>query len=123
MASLNGKDLRPLPLGERKAKLAKLLAGSTAGIVFCDLRWDQVEFNAAVLHVQRVKNGTPSTHPGPRRALPSWSSSRVFTIRTGATLRSGICSSPAAPSHPAGIRASRCRPRQALDGFLLVHCR
>jgi site-specific recombinase XerD len=29
----------------------------------CDLRWDQVEFNTAVLHVRRVKNGTPSTHP------------------------------------------------------------
>jgi integrase len=28
----------------------------------CDLRWDQVDFNA-VLHVRRVKNGTPSTHP------------------------------------------------------------
>jgi len=34
LLELNGKDLRPLPLGERKAKLAKLLAGSTAGIVF-----------------------------------------------------------------------------------------
>jgi integrase len=31
----------------------------------CDLRWDQVEFNAAVLHVRRVKNGTPSMHPLP----------------------------------------------------------
>jgi site-specific recombinase XerD len=29
----------------------------------CDLRWDQVEIRAAVLHVRRVKNGTPSTHP------------------------------------------------------------
>jgi integrase len=29
----------------------------------CDLRWDQVDLNAAVLHVRRVKNGTPSTHP------------------------------------------------------------
>jgi integrase len=29
----------------------------------CDLRWDQVEFARAVLHVRRVKNGTPSTHP------------------------------------------------------------
>jgi integrase len=29
----------------------------------CDLRWDQVEFNGAALHVRRVKNGTPSTHP------------------------------------------------------------
>jgi integrase len=29
----------------------------------CDLRWDQVEFDAAVLHVRRVKNGISSTHP------------------------------------------------------------
>jgi integrase len=29
----------------------------------CDLRWDQVEFAAAAVHVRRVKNGTPSTHP------------------------------------------------------------
>jgi integrase len=28
-----------------------------------DLRRDQVDFNGAVLHVRRVKNGTPSTHP------------------------------------------------------------
>jgi bifunctional non-homologous end joining protein LigD len=34
LLELNGKDLRPLPLGERKAKLARLLASSTAGIVF-----------------------------------------------------------------------------------------
>jgi integrase len=29
----------------------------------CDLRWDQVDFDGAVLHVRRVKAGTPSTHP------------------------------------------------------------
>ena len=28
-----------------------------------DLRWDQVDFNRAVLHVRRVKGGTPSVHP------------------------------------------------------------
>jgi type 1 fimbriae regulatory protein FimB/type 1 fimbriae regulatory protein FimE len=28
-----------------------------------DLRWDQVDFNRAVLHVRRVKHGTPSVHP------------------------------------------------------------
>jgi len=35
----------------------------------CDLRWDQVDFDGAVLHARirsfrfrRVKNGTPSTH-------------------------------------------------------------
>jgi integrase len=29
----------------------------------CDLRWEQIEFNSATLHVRRVKNGKPSTHP------------------------------------------------------------
>jgi site-specific recombinase XerD len=28
-----------------------------------DLRWEQVDFRTAVLHVRRVKQGTPSTHP------------------------------------------------------------
>jgi integrase len=29
----------------------------------CDLQWEQVDFNSATLHVRRVKNGKPSTHP------------------------------------------------------------
>jgi integrase len=28
-----------------------------------DLRWDQVEFTSATLHVRRIKQGTPSTQP------------------------------------------------------------
>lgn len=28
-----------------------------------DLRWDQIELSTATLHVRRVKQGTPSTHP------------------------------------------------------------
>jgi integrase len=28
-----------------------------------DLRWDQVDFRTATLHVRRVKKGTPSTNP------------------------------------------------------------
>src|SRR5215203_2504043 len=28
-----------------------------------DLRWDQVDFDRAVLHVRRAKQGTPSVHP------------------------------------------------------------
>jgi type 1 fimbriae regulatory protein FimB/type 1 fimbriae regulatory protein FimE len=28
-----------------------------------DLRWDQVDFPTGTLHVRRVKQGTPSTHP------------------------------------------------------------
>jgi integrase len=32
---------------------------------FVDLRWEQVDFRTATLHVRRVKQGTPSTHPIP----------------------------------------------------------
>ena len=28
-----------------------------------DLRWEQVDLNAAILHVRRVKQGSPATHP------------------------------------------------------------
>jgi type 1 fimbriae regulatory protein FimB/type 1 fimbriae regulatory protein FimE len=28
-----------------------------------DLQWDQIDFRTATLHVRRVKQGTPSTHP------------------------------------------------------------
>ncbi len=28
-----------------------------------DLRWDQVDFGTATLHIRRVKQGTPGTHP------------------------------------------------------------
>jgi type 1 fimbriae regulatory protein FimB/type 1 fimbriae regulatory protein FimE len=28
-----------------------------------DLRWDQVDFRTATLHVRRVKQGSPATHP------------------------------------------------------------
>jgi type 1 fimbriae regulatory protein FimB/type 1 fimbriae regulatory protein FimE len=38
----------------------------------CALRWDQVDFEHGLLHVRRIKNGTPSVHPlgGPEiRAL------------------------------------------------------
>src|ERR1700683_865035 len=29
----------------------------------CDLEWSQVDFDTATLHVRRVKNGKPATHP------------------------------------------------------------
>jgi integrase len=29
----------------------------------CDLRWDQIDFTGAVIHIRRVKRGTPATHP------------------------------------------------------------
>ena len=35
----------------------------------CDLRWEQVDFKAAALHVRRTKGGTPATHPLTGREL------------------------------------------------------
>jgi integrase len=57
----------------------------------CDLRWDQIDFVKATLHVRRVKRGTPSTHPlrgDEMRALrrlqrESEASSFVFTSERG----------------------------------------
>jgi integrase len=35
----------------------------------CDLRWEQVDFKTASLHVRRLNNGTPGTHPLTGREL------------------------------------------------------
>jgi integrase len=56
--------------GHRDA-LMVLLAfrhGLRAGEVV-DLRWDQIDFKAATLHVRRLKNGIPTTHPLTGREL------------------------------------------------------
>jgi integrase len=34
-----------------------------------DLRWEQIDFKSAALHVRRVKNGIPATHPLTGREL------------------------------------------------------
>jgi integrase len=52
--------------GHRDATM--LLIGYRHGLraaEIVDLRWEQVDFNTATLHVRRVKKGTPSTHPIP----------------------------------------------------------
>ena len=35
----------------------------------CDLQWSQIELPLGVIHVRRVKNGTPATHPLTGREL------------------------------------------------------
>jgi integrase len=35
----------------------------------CDLRWEQIDFTTATLHVRRIKHGTPATHPLTGREL------------------------------------------------------
>jgi integrase len=50
--------------GHRDA--AMVLVGYRHGLrasELVDLRWDQVEFATATMHVRRVKQGTPSIHP------------------------------------------------------------
>ncbi|HEV3116464.1 MAG TPA: tyrosine-type recombinase/integrase [Gemmataceae bacterium] len=56
------------------------------------LRWEQIDLKAGVLHVARLKHGSPSTHPlrGPElRALRAWkreqgdSTTYVFTSLRG----------------------------------------
>jgi integrase len=42
--------------------------GLRAGEV-CDLRWEQIDFPGATLHVRRIKNGSPATHPLTGREL------------------------------------------------------
>jgi integrase len=49
--------------GHRDATMILIAFRHLRASELCYLRWDQVEFGAAVLHVRRVKNGTPSTHP------------------------------------------------------------
>jgi type 1 fimbriae regulatory protein FimB/type 1 fimbriae regulatory protein FimE len=34
-----------------------------------DLRWEQVDLDNAILHVRRLKNGSPATHPLTGREL------------------------------------------------------
>jgi integrase len=50
--------------GHRDATM--LLVGYRHGLrasEICDLRWDQIDFVTATMHVTRVKSGKPSTHP------------------------------------------------------------
>lgn len=60
----------------------------------CDLRWEQIDFASATVHVRRVKNGTPATHPLTGRELralrrhqrESVRSAFVFVSERGAPL-------------------------------------
>ena len=99
-----------------------------------DLRWDQIEFRTANLHVRRVKQGTPSTHPilgDELRALRRLQreqkpkSAFVFTSERGAPFspagfarmieRAGIEAKLAFKAHPHMLRHA-CGYKLANDG-------
>jgi type 1 fimbriae regulatory protein FimB/type 1 fimbriae regulatory protein FimE len=88
-----------------------------------DLRWDQIDFPGAVLHVRRVKSGTPSTHPvegGELRALRKLQREQeprspfVFTSERGSPFstagfaklvaRAGEAAGLGFPAHPHMLR-------------------
>ena len=88
----------------------------------CALRWDQVDVQQGLLHVQRLKHGLPSVHPlrGPelralrrvQREMPR--SPYVFTTERGGPMTSagfrkmlariGATSTLAFPVHPHMLR-------------------
>jgi type 1 fimbriae regulatory protein FimE len=83
----------------------------------CALRWDQVDFTRGLLHVRRVKNGTPSVHPlggteirSLRRLLREQSESRhVFLTERRS------------PMSPAGFRKTLARIGEASKFPFPVH--
>ena len=109
-----------------------------------DLRWEQVDFRTASLHVRRVKQGTPSTHPvlgDELRALrrlqreQSHKSRFVFTSERGAPFttagfarmmeRAGRAAKLAFKPHPHMLRhacgyalANRGHDTRALQAYL-----
>src|SRR3984893_8945078 len=86
------------------------------------LRWDQVDFKAGTLHVNRLKQGSPSTHPirGPEiRLLHAWQHEQagatyVFTSERGGPMtrinvhhvvaRAGLAAGIEFPVHPHMLR-------------------
>jgi integrase len=109
-----------------------------------DLRWDQVDFRTATLHICRVKQGTPSTHPivgDELRALrrvqreQEPKSSFVFTSERGAPFstagfarmieRAGVEAKLAFKAHPHMLRhacgfalANKGHDTRALQAYL-----
>ena len=85
-----------------------------------DLRWDQVDFAHAVLHVRRAKKGVPSTHPirgDEMRALRKLQREQdpkspfVFTSRAGLAVHDGrLCAHGGARWRRGQARLSRLIP-------------
>jgi integrase len=108
-----------------------------------DLRWEQVDFKTATLHIRRVKQGTPSTHPilgDELRALRRLQREQerspfVFTSERGALFgtaglariveRAGVPAKLGFKIHPHMLRhacgyalANRGRDTRALQAYL-----
>src|SRR5215212_1595393 len=83
----------------------------------CALRWDQVDFEHGLLHVRRIKNGTPSVHPlggGELRALHKLQREAIPSPYVFTTERR-------APMSPAGFRKMLARTGEAAVFPFPVH--
>ena len=83
----------------------------------CTLRWDQIDFSHGLLHVRRVKNGTPSVHPlggSELRALRR-------LMREEPQSRHVFNTERRAPMSPAGFRKMFARTGDEADFPFPVH--
>jgi integrase len=83
----------------------------------CDLRWEQIDFRGANLHVRRLKNGLPSTHPLTGREL------RALRRHQRESERSPFVfvSERGAPLSPAGFSRMIERAASAADLEIKAH--
>ncbi len=104
----------------------------------CDLRWEQMDFKSATLHVRRVKNGTPATHPltgremralrkhqrcvGARRAAHG---ARLFAHGRACSRRGTRVGARSSRNYRSGplVRGSRKVTPSSIDGFLQAFAR
>ena len=97
-----------------------------------DLRWDQVDFPSATLHVRRVKQGSPSTHPIVGDELRSLREViAIMELRTGIEVEAaGLAAERASASDLRRIAAAYRaieqairRGESAVDQDFAFHCR
>ena len=82
-----------------------------------DLRWEQIDFAGAVLHVRRIKNGSPSTHPLTGRELRALRQHQRESSRSPFV----FVSERGAPLNPAGFSRMVERAGKAAGLGLKAH--
>jgi integrase len=90
--------------------------GLRAGEV-CDLRWEQIDFPGATLHVRRIKSGSPATHPLTCRELRALRQHQRDAPRSPFI----FVSERGAPLNPAGFSRMVERAGRAANLGIKVH--
>src|SRR6516164_3409983 len=83
-----------------------------------DLRWEQVDLENAILHVRRVKQGTPATHPLTGRELRAL---RRLRREQGSKSPFLFVSERGAPFSKRGFQAMVERAARAADFDMKIH--